>query len=129
MDPAVSGVPDPDLSPIRRVLHPEPAAAFVCFLGVAETNIVRPDKKSAIVDMIRCRRPPGELVDEVKRRFWGSPWPCRSYSRRGPRPIGAKNTLQGSAGSGTWSARVRNMSDVMPRRRKINTRPGRAGGP
>ena len=43
----------------------------------------------------------------------------------GSRPIGAKNGLQSTAGRGTWSARVCNMSGVMPRRRKINTRAGR----
>ena len=42
-----------------------------------------------------------------------------------PRPIRGENELQEFSGGGNWSLQRCIMSGVMPRRRKINTRPGR----
>ena len=51
--------------------------------------------------------------------------PCSVYSRARSRPNGAKSALQLRLPARTGSRRRCSMSDVMARRRKINTRVGR----
>ena len=106
-------------------LHPELAGGFFCFLWFADEDPKLVRGKSSHSDLIRRPRSAEELVDQVKRPFWTSTWPCRRDIDARSRPIGAKNALQGSAGSRTRSGQVCIMSGVMPRRRKINTRAGR----
>ena len=120
---------DPELWSSRKqksaVLDPDRVVGFVFFVGFARSNPQRNQGKSPILDLIQSLQSAEELVDQVKRPILDIYMALQEGRRRAIAPDRGENALQRRLPARTWSQRRCIMSEVMPRRRKINIRAGR----
>ena len=122
---------DPEVQSSRKqksaVLDPELAVGFVYFWWFAAEDPKLIQGKSSHSDLIQSLQSAEELVDQVKRPILDIYMALQEGRRRAIAPDRGENALQRRLSARTWSQRRCIMSEIMPRRRKINTRAGRDG--